>query len=292
MILDALQSWNEMWYKIGQFFMTPDEAGVSYLARIGISIGLIIVGWLVIKFLIFLMKKAMGIRKKGPEIDVSAKFFIITIIKIFLWIGVAFLVIGTLKIELTGFAGITSAITVALGLALQDVILCFASGVIILQQKNIVTGDFISVQNSFGCSEGKVTKIHFFFTYLTTPDGQEVSIPNNNMLKAVVTNYTRLGKRRVNFDVGVDYDTDVELVKETLFDIIKDDPRVLKEEPHLVYIYELGSYSVGVRIRCWTTFDDYWPLYNELPEKVLTECRKKNIRIPSITDISLDKMKR
>lgn len=289
MILDARQTWNEMWEKIGNFFMTPDASGVNYLTRILIAIALIVVGWLLIKVITLLLKKAMGIRKKGPEIDVSAKFFIVEIIKIFLWIGVAFLVISTLKIEVTGIAGITSAITVALGLALQDLISCFASGVLILQQKHIVTGDFISVQNSYGSCEGTVTKIHFFFTYLKTPGGQEVTVPNNNMIKAVVTNYTRLGTRRLDYNVGVAYDSDIALVKETLHEIVKDDPRVLPEQGVDVYVYELGSYSVGVRLRFWTKFDEYWSIYNELSEKILLAFREKGIYIPSSTDLKVEK---
>lgn len=289
MILDARQTWNEMWEKIGNFFMTPDDVGVNYLTRILIAIGLILIGWLVIKLLTILIKKAMRIKKKGPDIDVSAKFFIVEIIKIFLWLGVAFLVLGTLKIEITGIAGITSAITVALGLALQDLISCFASGVLILQQKHIVTGDFISVQNSYGSCEGTVTKIHFFFTYLKTPAGQEVTVPNNNMTKAVVTNYTRLGTRRLDYNVGVAYDSDIALVKQTLLDLIKDDPRVLKENDVAVYVYELGSYSVGVRLRFWTKFGDYWPVYNELSEKILLAFREKGIYIPSSTDLKVEK---
>ena len=289
MILDARQTWNEMWEKIGNFFMTPDDVGVNYLTRILIAIGLILIGWLVIKLLTILIKKAMRIKKKGPDIDVSAKFFIVEIIKIFLWLGVAFLVLGTLKIEITGIAGITSAITVALGLALQDLISCFASGVLILQQKHIVTGDFISVQNSYGSCEGTVTKIHFFFTYLKTPAGQEVTVPNNNMTKAVVTNYTRLGTRRLDYNVGVAYDSDIALVKQTLLDLVKDDPRVLKENDVAVYVYELGSYSVGVRLRFWTKFGDYWPVYNELSEKILLAFREKGIYIPSSTDLKVEK---
>ena len=289
MILDARQTWNEMWEKIGIFFMTPDDSGVHYLTRILIAIALIIVGWLLIKLIVMLLKKAMGIKKKGPEIDVSAKFFIIQIVKLLLWIGVAFLVISTLKIEVVGIAGITSAVTVALGLALQDLISCFASGLLILQQKHIITGDFISVQNSYGSCEGTVSKIHFFFTYLKTPSGQEVTVPNNNMIKAVVTNYTRLGTRRLDYNVGVAYDSDITLVKETLENIVKDDPRVLPEQGVTVYVYELGSYSVGVRLRVWTKFDEYWPLYNELSEKILLAFREKGIYIPSSTDIKVEK---
>ena len=282
------EAWNNFWQKAGEFFMTPDEMGLNYLTRILFAIGLIVVAWLLLRLISLVYKKVFHI-KKPMNIDVSAKFFILQILKIFYWLAIAFVVITALKIDVTGAAGIASAVTVALGLALQDIISCFAAGVIILNQKNIQTGDFISVQNDYGMAEGTVTKIHFFFTYLKTPNGQEVTIPNSNMLHAVVTNYTRLDKRRINYDVGVAYDSDIELVKKVLLDLVKDDELILKNEECTVYVYELGSYSIGVRIRCWTKFKNYWPFYNALSEKVLLAFREHGIRIPSSTDIQVDK---
>ena len=282
------EAWNNFWQKTGEFFMTPDELGLNYLTRILLAIGLIVIAWLLLRLISLVYKKVFHI-KKPMNIDVSAKFFILQILKIFYWLAIAFIVVTALKIDVTGAAGIASAVTVALGLALQDIISCFAAGVIILNQKNIQTGDFISIQNDYGMAEGTVTKIHFFFTYLKTPNGQEVTIPNSNMLHAVVTNYTRLDERRVNYDVGVAYDSDIELVKKVLFDVVKDDELILKDKECTVYVYELGSYSIGVRIRCWTKFKDYWPFYNALSEKVLLAFREHGIRIPSSTDIQVDK---
>ena len=287
---EKTNAWAEFWKKVGDFFWTPDTYGLNYLARIGIAIGVIVVAWLLLRVISLIYKKALHIKKKPLTIDVSAKFFIFTVIKVFYWLAVAFIAFSILKIDITGAAGIASAVTVALGLALQDIIACFAAGVIILNQKSISTGDYISVQNDYGSAEGFVVKIHFFFTYLKTPNGQEVTIPNSNMLHAVVTNYTKLNKRRINYDVGVAYDTDIELAKKVLTELFQDDELILKKEEFSVYVYELGAYSVGIRVRCWTKFKDYWPLYNSMSEKILLAFREHGIRIPSSTDIQVGKL--
>ena len=281
--------WHNFWEKTGNFFMTPDDTGINYLTRIFIAIGIIVVAWGILKIISLIYKRAAHIKKKSPNIDVSAKFFILTVIKVFYWLGIAFVVISCLKIDVTGAAGVASAITVALGLALQDIIGCFAAGVIILNQKSISTGDYISVTNDYGTTEGFVTKIHFFFTYMKTPNGQEITIPNSNMLHAVVTNYTKLNKRRLNYDVGVSYDADIELAKKLLTDLFKDSELILPKEEFTVYVYELGPYSVGIRVRCWTKFKDYWTLYNSMSEKILLAFREHGIRIPSSTDIQVGK---
>ena len=285
----VFNAWGDFWEKAGEFFMTTDDVGLNYLTRILIAIGAIVVAWLLLKVISLIYKKAFHVKKKPIDIDVSAKFFILNVIKIFYWLAIAFIVISLLKIDVTGAAGIASAVTVALGLALQDVIACFAAGIIILNQKSIATGDFINVQNDYGSAEGFVTKIHFFFTYLRTPNGQEVTIPNSNMLHAVVTNYSRLNKRRLNYDVGVAYDTDIELAKKVLVDLFKGNELILPKEEFTVYVYELGAYSVGLRVRCWTKFKDYWPLYNSMSEKILLAFREHGIRIPSSTDIQVTK---
>ena len=287
--LDAYESWIQFWQKIADFFMLPDTNGINYLTRILFAVGLIVVSYFVIKFIIWMLKRAFKINKKGPDIDRSAKYFIVTLFKVFLWLIVAFFVIAILKIDMTGAAGVVSAVTVALGLALQDLLGCLFSGMLLIQQKNVKTGEYISVKNAYGVSEGTVENIHLFLTHLRTPQGQIITIPNNNMTAAAITNYSRSGKRRIDYDVGVAYDTDIELAKRVLTEIITKDERVLKDEDQIVYVASLDSYSVGIRLRCWTKFEDYWPVYNELSEKVLLACRDNHIYIPSSTDIAVKK---
>ena len=281
----AYLGWIDFWQKFADFFWLKDDHGLNYLSRIAIAIGLIVFFWFFIKFLGFLLKKAMRV-KKGPDIDSSMKYFLVGMIKAVIWIGVAFIVASVLKFDLTGIAGITSAIAVALGLALQDLIGSFFSGILILNQKIIKTGDYIVVKNAFGECEGIVERIHFFITYLKTPKGQKVIIPNKNMSSAVITNFTTLGKRRIDYDVGVAYDSDIALVKSTLLSIVDNEPLLLDGEKVEAYVESLNSYYVNMRLRCWTKDSDYWKLYNQLSERVLLAFREKGIYIPSSTDRS------
>ena len=276
--------WEQFWDAIVDFFMTKDSTGMNYLARIGIAVGIIIVAYILIKLICHFIKKALGVKRKGPEIDVSARLFVVQVIKVLLWVGVAFAVIAVLKIDTTGLAGVTSAVTVALGLALQDIVVGFASGLLVIHHHIFLAGEFVSITNSYGTQEGIVDRVQVFFTYLKTPAGQELTIPNSAVLKATVTNYTRSGERRMDYNVGVAYNSDIAKVKKVLEDLIKDDPRRMKERPYEVYLYELGAYSVGVRVRCWTTPDNYWPLFNNMSEMVLLAFNKNGIYIPSSTD--------
>lgn len=282
----AYMGWINFWQKFVNFFWEKDATGLNYLSRIGIAIAIIVIGWLLIRLLGFTLKKAMRI-KKGPNIDASAKYILVQIIKTLLWIGIAFAVASILKFDLTGLAGITSAIAVALGLALQDLVGSFFSGLLIINQKAIRTGDYIKVKNAFGECEGTVDRVHFFITYLQNPAGQKIIVPNKNMSSAVITNFSANGVRRLDFDVGIGYNDDVQLAKDTLLGLLEGEQLVLKDKPVTAYVCELGSYSVTVRLRCWTKFTDYWTLYNQLPEKVLLAFKEKGINIPSSTDLQV-----
>ena len=284
----AYQGWITFWQKFADFFMIPDERGLNYLSRIGIAIAIIVFAWLFVKLVGLLLRKAFKV-KKGPEIDASMKYFIIEVFKVLIWIGVAFVVASVLKFDLTGVAGITSAITVALGLALQDLIGSFFSGILILNQKIIKTGDYISVKNAYGQCEGTVVRIHFFVTFLNTPQGQRVIVPNKNMSSAVITNYSTLGRRRIDYDVGISYDADIAKAKEVLLNVIKDEELLLPNGATEVYVESLGPYAVNLRLRCWVQFENYWKLYNQLSERVLLAFRENNIYIPCSTDRTIMK---
>lgn len=112
------------------WFTSTGEDGtkVSYLTRTIICIFIIVVAWIVISLIVKGAKRALRF-KKAKSIDVSASSFAIEVIKVVLWLLVAFLVIWILGIDVSSLAGIVSAVTVALGLALQDLIGMFAAGV-------------------------------------------------------------------------------------------------------------------------------------------------------------------
>lgn len=290
--------WERVWRWFANFFANlgnvfvgsedPEQEIVfSGLEKAIIVIFIVLISFFAIKFIGFVLKKLFGIKKKGIEVDISAKSFIISTIKGLLWVFVAFVIVNFVGIDIGSFAGLLSAITVALGLALQDLISAFASGLIIINSKNFVTNDYVKVDNGFGSIEGKVEKVHFFVTVLRTFDGQRVIVNNNNVIKSNLTNFSSLPYRRFNFAVTVAYDSDISLVKETINEILLSDPKIDKSETKPdVHIGEFGDYGIKIFVKAFTKNEDYWPTYNNLREKILIAFREKNIKMP-ITTITL-----
>lgn len=285
--------WNNLWNGIvsffqdlGNFFLTTNEYGLSVLSRIIIAIVVMVLGVIIIKIIIAGLKRASGI-KKGIAADMSAKSFFIAALKIALYIALAFIVVTILGINITGAVGILSAVTVALGLALQDIIGMFASGILIFNARNFKTGDYIKVVNSFGQEEGKVYKISLLYTILLNFNGQKIFIPNNNITKANVTNFTDHENRRGLIEISLSYDCDSKEVISTLTEAANSVEKILKDPSPSVVINQFTSYGVEYQIRFYSSLDDYWDNLFKLRELILQKVKEKGYKIALATNLSI-----
>jgi len=125
-----------------------------------------------------------------------------------------------------------------------------------------------------------VKEIQFFSTVLVTGDNKEVTIPNAKIQGDNLSNYTRLGRLRVDFVFGVSYHDDLEKVKRVLYEILKADERVLTDPAPIVFVQSLDDSSVALAARPWVKSEDYWTLQWDLPERVKLRFDAEGISIP------------
>ena len=137
-------------------------------------------------------------------------------------------------------------------------------------------GDWIEAQNV----SGSVTAIQIMHTLVTTADNKVVYIPNGAMSSGVITNYSRLDTRRVEWIVGVDYGEDIDKVKSVVNELIQKDNRILKEPAPVIALHALDSSSVNVTIRAWVANGDYWNVYFEMNKNIYDEFNRQGIDFP------------
>ena len=104
-------------------------------------------------------------------------------------------------------------------------------------------------------------------------------MPNGNLSNGIITNYNRQPTRKVVFDVGVDYDADLQKVREVLL-ALADDPRVLKEPAPVVVVTALGDSAITVSLRVWINTPDYWDVLFMFNEHSRDRLRATGIDIP------------
>src|SRR6056297_638790 len=243
-----------------------------YLRQIIFAIIILLVGLWVIKFVVSLMKKAMNKKQVDPAIISFSTKLSDILLKLLLVISIA----GTFGFETTSIIGIISALAFAVGLALQGSLSNFSAGVMILLFKPFKVGDYVEA----GGHDGTVQEIEIFNTILATVDNKKIIVPNSQVYSSSITNYSHYEKRRVDLEIGVDYDSDIKQVKESLENICNNHELIHKDPPPFVRLGTLADSSINFKIRVWTDTPNYWGVYFDLTETIKESFDKENIEFP------------
>ncbi|MBC3482644.1 mechanosensitive ion channel family protein [Pseudomonas sp. SWRI59] len=244
---------------------------MEYGSRVCLALLTLAIGWWIVNKLSARLGKLVGLRNA----DLALQGFISTlaniILKILLFVSVA----SMIGIETTSFVAAIGAAGLAIGLALQGSLANFAGGVLILMFRPFRIGDWIEAQ---GVS-GTVDSIQIFHTVLRTGDNKTVIMPNGSLSNGIITNTNRQPTRKVVFDVGVDYDADLQKARNVLLELAQD-PRVLADPAPQAVVSTLGDSSITVSLRIWTKTSDYWDVMFMLNEHARDRLKAEGIDIP------------
>jgi potassium efflux system protein len=186
--------------------------------------------------------------------------------------------ISYLGVDFSNLAIIAGALSVGIGFGLQSIFNNFVSGLILLAERPIKIGDYIQV----GGQEGTVKKISVRSTEIETIHRQSVIIPNATLIIDPVSNWMHLDKScRLDIPVGVDYKTDVELLRSTLLSIAQAYRGVLKSPPPVVHFAGFGDSSLDFELRVFLRdVRDRIKSSSDLRFAVLAALRNAGISIP------------
>ncbi len=258
---------------IEQLINTLLSWAVSIASRLIFAAIILIVGFKISKTLIKLMDKSSALAKIDPAVRSFAKNCASISIKIMILLTAA----GILGINMASFITILGTVGVAIGLSLQGSLSNIAGGLIILIFKPFKIGDFITVSGS----SGTVREIGIFYTHLTTVDNAKIIIPNSVVSNETLINATEQDLRRVDITITVDYDSDIQKVKDILLNIANSHPNVLKEPaPPVARLCAHGDNALEFAFRSWCKSENYWDVRFDLLEEVKKEFDKNGISIP------------
>jgi len=244
---------------------------MQYSSRLLLALLTLAIGWWITNKLSARLGKLVGLRNA----DLALQGFISTLANIIMKILLLVSVASMIGIETTSFVAAIGAAGLAIGLALQGSLANFAGGVLILLFRPFRIGDWIEAQ---GVS-GTVDSIQIFHTVLRTGDNKTVIIPNGSLSNGIITNTNRQPTRKVVFDVGVDYEADLQKARNVLLELAND-PRVLPDPAPQAVISTLGESSITVSLRLWTKTADYWDVMFMLNERTRDRLKAEGIDIP------------
>lgn len=258
-------TWAEIWNGVVNFFTT---SGLTILK----GIGLWIIGYIVVKIMVLIIKKIFS----KTKIERVTQGFLLSVIKFVLYVILVIMVLQQFGVEITGLVATLAAAGLAVSLALQNSLANVASGIVLLVNQPFKEGDYVSV-----CGvEGKVQNIRILTTTLTTYDNKLVVLPNSSVANNPIVNYSMKKLRRVEYTFSIDYQVDPDLVKQVVTDAMKSDGRVQLKPAPFCSIKSFGEDGLEFFCHCWCASEDYWDVYYYVIDNVFNEFKRNKITIP------------
>lgn len=159
-----------------------------------------------------------------------------------------------LKIGGIDITPLVAAIGFGLGFAMQDLVMNFLAGVLILMNRPFHIGDYIKVNDTVG----QVMEIQSRATILKALDGTRIIVPNADLFTTQVTSFTSNPFRRVEIELGVSYATDLAHATRVTMEVVKAHPKVLHEPPASITWTGFGDENIDFTARFWVGSKDGW----------------------------------
>ncbi len=186
--------------------------------------------------------------------------------------------LGILGVDLGALAWIGGGLSVGLGFGLQELFGNFVSGIVLVFERIVRPGDIVEVQNM----RGAVTKVAMRATVLKTADNTEIFVPNKELMTKPVVAMTYTDRSaRVKLDVGVAYDSDLELAERVLLETIQRHPLIVTEPAPGVIVMSMAPYSINYLAFGYVReFGDSFRVKSELYQMVRDAFQLHGIVIP------------
>lgn len=243
--------------ELKSIFSLLEERLVSWYEIVIKSIPNIIASIFIILIFIFLAKIARKVFSKVlPRISKNEAvtslldtiiYFIIILIGFF--VSLEILHLDKTVTSLLAGAGVLG---LALGFAFQEIASNFVSGIFIAFREPYKLGDIVQLDQHFG----KITNINLRTTSITTFQGLEIIIPNKHMFTKPFTNFTTTPKRRIDIEVGVSYEDDLEKVEKVTKEALLNINEIIKDEEPEVFFKEFADSSINLVARIWIHYPE------------------------------------
>ncbi|MEN8214344.1 MAG: mechanosensitive ion channel domain-containing protein [Pseudomonadota bacterium] len=205
------------------------------------------------------------------------RYAITTLIKYLIASIGVIIVFGTLGGSWSQLQWLVAALGVGIGFGLQEIIANFICGIIILFERPIRVGDFVTV----GESSGKVTRIRIRATTILTRDRQELLVPNKEFITGRLLNWSLSDQTtRIIVPVGVAYGSDVKTAMELMLQAARENDNVLDEPEPFVTFESFGDSSLILNLRCFLeSVDGLLETISQLHERINEKINAANIEI-------------
>jgi small-conductance mechanosensitive channel len=271
---NGVELFKRVWAFINQTFS---------FGNINVSLSRLVIGILVLVLTLSIARTASTLFDRRmahrTNIDPGLRYTIARLLRyILVSVGVLIALKQAFGIDLTSIAVVFTALSVGIGFGLQYIAADIASGFILLFERPIRIGDRITI----GEDEGDVQSINLRTTIVSTNDRVAIIVPNSKLVTQRVVNWSYGDPRaRISIPVGVAYNSDVQLVTETLLRAADGVENVLEDPPPKVQFLKFGESSLDFRLLVWTRHPSRHPqIRSNVNYRIEKLFRDEGIEIP------------
>ena len=259
-VLRSIVKWG-LWIYVVLYYLGLVEAFRSLLDNLAIEFGefrlsalilinaLIAVGILITMARLFTQSAVVRVRR-NEAISPSMQELIVKLMQVVLYGAAFFIGLKAVGFDLTGLAVLSGAIGVGLGFGLQKVVSNLVSGIIILLDKSVKPGDVISIGETFGW----INALGARYVSITTRDGREFLVPNEDLITGQVVNWSHSNDFvRLDIYFGTAYTDAPHEVRRIAIEACSGVSRVLSSRAPVCHIVGFGDSSVDYILRFWIT---------------------------------------
>ena len=185
--------------------------------------------------------------------------------------------LSKLGVPATSLLAIFGAAGLAIGLALKDTLSNIAAGVMLLVLRPLSVGEYVDTSSY----AGSVKEIGLFATTLINSEGMFVYVPNSEVWRNRLENYSRHSERKFIETIGVGYESDLQKTKQLLLGVMQAAPDMMNEpSPPECYVTNFGESAIIISCRCWLPADQWMLRTSNLRIAIKEALDKEGIDIP------------
>lgn len=202
-----------------------------------------------IKAFVKLIKKFLVRSKINPTLH----SFILGVVKNSVWVFVIIVCLLILKVPTSPLVTVMGSVGLALSLALKDSLANVAGGISVLFNHPFAKGDLIEIKGIVGT----VRAIDLVYTRIITDDDKTVYLPNGDISKSVVINYSSEPLKRLDLIFFIPVESDFEKAKEIILSVLTSSAYTLTQPEPIIRISGRNSDSYSVSCKVWTKAEHY-----------------------------------
>lgn len=234
-------------------------SGSLFFKKLMGTVLILVIGVLIIRVIMRIITAAL----EKSHLEKAAHSLILSLARAAMYILLFLIAASQMGIDVSSIVALASVLTLALSLALQNMVSNLIGGFVILYTHPFHSGDYVEIAGQ----GGTVKEISMTYTVLATPDNRIISIPNSAVAAAQVVNYSSADSRRVELTVMASYDAPTQKVLDALVLAGTVDNALLNPAPSAV-IVSYDDSAIRYSLRIWVKPGDYWDVYFQVNQRI------------------------